>query len=136
MDWQTDGAAGVGYAAGDGLANPPGGIGGEFETFTPVELFYGVHEADVAFLDEVKQRQTRGVVLLGNGHHETQVGLHELTFSARTEALNFAQFALAGCTMRVDFSSCFSAALPSSISFARRTSSSLVSKTYWPMSVR
>ena len=80
------------------MANPPGGIGGEFETFTPVELFYGVHEAEVAFLDEVKQGQTRCLVLLGNGYHKTQVGLHELTFSACAESLDFAQFTFAGCT--------------------------------------
>ena len=33
------------------------GIGGEFEFLPPVELFDGVHEAEVSLLDEVEKRQ-------------------------------------------------------------------------------
>ena len=79
MHREADGAAGVGDAAGDRLADPPGGVGRELETLAPVELLDGVHEAEVALLDEVEQRQTRGLVLLRDRHHEAQVRLDELT---------------------------------------------------------
>ena len=77
VHWQADGAARVRNTAGDGLADPPGCVGGELEALAPVELLDRVHEAKVAFLDEVEQRETRRLVLLCDGHHETKVGLHE-----------------------------------------------------------
>jgi hypothetical protein len=77
VDGEADGAAGVGDAAGDGLADPPRGVGGELEALAPVELLDGVHQAEVALLDEVEQRQARRLVLLGDRHHEAQVRLHE-----------------------------------------------------------
>ena len=74
---QADGAAGVGDAAGDGLTDPPRGVGRELEALAPVELLDGVHQAEVALLDEVEQRQARGLVLLGDRHHQPEVGLDE-----------------------------------------------------------
>ena len=38
----------------------------------------GVHQAEVPLLDQIQQRQARGLVLLGDGHHEAEVRLHEL----------------------------------------------------------
>ena len=92
MDREANGAAGVGDAAGDGLTNPPRGVGGELESFAPVELFDGMHESQVAFLDEVEQGKTRSLVLLGNRHHEAKVGLHELTLCACAESNHLAKF--------------------------------------------
>ena len=63
---EANGATGVGDTASNGLANPPGGVGGELETLAPVELLNRVHEAQVALLNKVEQRQTRGLVLLGD----------------------------------------------------------------------
>jgi hypothetical protein len=77
VDRQADGAGGVGDAPGDGLADPPRGVGGELEALAPVELLDGVHQAEVALLDEVEEREPGGLVLLGDGHDEAQVGLHE-----------------------------------------------------------
>ena len=54
---QADGAAGVGDAAGDRLTDPPGRVRRELEAFAPVELLDGVHQAEVALLDEVEQRK-------------------------------------------------------------------------------
>ena len=92
---QADGAAGVGDAAGDGLADPPRGVGGELEALAPVELLDGVHEAEVALLDEVEQRQARRLVLLGDRHHETQVRLHEGALGVLALADGAPQLALA-----------------------------------------
>jgi hypothetical protein len=38
-----------------------------------VEALDGLHETDVALLDEVDERQPAAVVAAGNRHHETQV---------------------------------------------------------------
>ena len=57
VDWKSYGATGIRDATGDGLTDPPCCVRGEFEALTPVELFDGVHEAEVPLLDEVKKRQ-------------------------------------------------------------------------------
>jgi hypothetical protein len=77
VDGQADGAAGVGDAAGDGLTDPPGGVRRELEPLAPVELLDCVHQPEVALLDEVEKGEARRLVLLGDRHHEAQVGLHE-----------------------------------------------------------
>ena len=96
VDRQADRAAGVGDAAGDRLADPPRGVGGELEALAPVELLDGVHQAEVALLDQVEQRQARGLVLLGDRHDEAQVGLHEGALGGLALAGGAAQLALAG----------------------------------------
>ena len=77
MHRETDGAPGVGDAPRDGLADPPGGVGGELEALAPVELLDGVHQAEVALLDQVQQRQARRLILLRDRHDQTQVRLDE-----------------------------------------------------------
>src|SRR5690606_39626475 len=66
----------------NGLANPPGGIGGELVTATVFELVHGLHQADVAFLDQVEELQATVGVFLGNGNHQTQVGFHHFLLGA------------------------------------------------------
>ncbi len=56
--------AGVGDGPGDGLAHPPRGVGGELEALAVVELLDGADQAEVALLDEVQQRQARGLYFL------------------------------------------------------------------------
>ena len=92
---QADGAAGVGDAAGDRLADPPRGVGRELEALAPVELLDGVHQAEVALLDEVEQRQARRLVLLGDRHDQAQVRLHERALGVLAVAERPAQLALA-----------------------------------------
>ena len=87
---------GVGDAAGDRLADPPRGVRRELEALAPVELLDGVHQAEVALLDQVEQRQARRLVLLGDRHHETQVRLHELALGLLALTGGAAQFALLG----------------------------------------
>ncbi len=55
VDRDTDGASLVGNRACHGLADPPGGIGAEFITPLVVELLGGTDQADIAFLDQVKE---------------------------------------------------------------------------------
>ena len=46
-----------------------------------VEALHGLHEADIAFLDDVAQRQAITRVAARDVHHETQVRQHELAGS-------------------------------------------------------
>src|SRR5690606_2421733 len=74
VDGQSDGARLVHDGAFDGLAYPPGGVGGEAEAAFGIELFHRVDEAEVAFLDEVQQRQAAVDVAAGDLHDQAQVG--------------------------------------------------------------
>ena len=68
----------LGNSLEDGLANPPHGIGDELETACLIKLLGSLDEADVTLVDEVGERQTLMLVLLGHGNDETQIGCHKL----------------------------------------------------------
>ena len=136
VDREPHGAAGVGDAAGDGLADPPGGVGGELEALAPVELLDRVHQAQVALLDQVEQRQLGGLVLLGDGDHQAQVGLDEGLGRLVAVADQAAQLPLAGRGDPLAPASSARASRPASMAWARRASSSLVSRACLPMSFR
>ena len=78
MHRQADGAALVGDGAGDRLTDPPGGVRRELVALFVVELFSGTDEAEAAFLNQVLEAQAPVHVLLGDRHHQAQVGLHHL----------------------------------------------------------
>ena len=56
----------------------------------------GVHQPEVAVLDEVEQRQPRCLILLGDRDDETQVGLDELALGLLAVPGGAAQFTSAG----------------------------------------
>src|SRR5215217_4366105 len=60
-----------------GLPYPPRGVRREPEAPVGIELLDGLHQAYVALLDEVLERQTLATVLLGHAHDEPQVLLDE-----------------------------------------------------------
>ncbi len=74
VDGDADGARLVRDGAGDGLANPPGSVGGELVAATPFKFVRTTHEADVAFLDEIEELQAAVGVFLGDGDDQTKVG--------------------------------------------------------------
>src|SRR6202034_1065358 len=74
----TDGAGLVRDGAGNGLTDPPGSVGREFVTATVLELVDGLHETDVALLNEVEELQAAVGVLLRDRDDEAKVGLDEL----------------------------------------------------------
>src|ERR1017187_3533960 len=78
----TDSAGLVGDGAGDGLADPPGGVGRKLVTATVFELVGGPHEADIALLDEVQEMKSAVDVFLGDGDDQAEVGLDQILFSA------------------------------------------------------
>ena len=55
VDRDADRAALVGDRAGDGLANPPGGVGAELEAAAVLELIDRPHQPRVALLDQVEE---------------------------------------------------------------------------------
>ena len=71
----TDGARLVGDRAGDRLADPPGRVGRELVAAPVLELIDSLHQADIAFLDQVQKLQAAVGVLLGDRDDETQVRL-------------------------------------------------------------
>jgi hypothetical protein len=74
----ADGAGLVGDGAGDGLADPPGGVGAELVAAAVLELLDRLHQAHVALLDQVEEGEAAVGVFLGDGDHEAQVGLDHL----------------------------------------------------------
>ena len=92
---ESDRPPGVRDASGDRLTDPPRGVGRELEPLAPVELLDRVHEPEVALLDEVQQREARGLVLLRDRHHEPQVRLDELALRVVAALGDAAQLLLA-----------------------------------------
>src|SRR5215471_2751399 len=93
----ADGACLVGNGAGDGLANPPSSVGGKFVAATPFELVDGLHQADIAFLNEIEELQTAVGVFLRDGDDQAKVGLDQFLlglFGFRFAALNDGEGAL------------------------------------------
>ena len=62
----------------DRLADPPHGVGDELDALIRIELPGSGEQADVAFTDEIDERQSAVLVFLGDGDDEAQVALHEL----------------------------------------------------------
>ena len=75
MHGNADGARLIGDRAGDRLPDPPGRIGREFIAAAIFELIDRLHQADIAFLNEVEELQAAIGVFLGDGDDETQIGL-------------------------------------------------------------
>ena len=68
----------IGNRPGDGLANPPGGVGAELVAALVLELVHRLHQADVALLNQVQELEPPVRVFLGDAHDEAQVRLGEL----------------------------------------------------------
>ena len=84
----ADRAALVGDRAGDGLADPPGGVGGELEALAVVELLGGADEPDRALLDQVEEREALVAVALRDRDDEAEVGLDHRLLGGVVAALD------------------------------------------------
>src|SRR5690606_7142064 len=62
----------------DGLPDPPGAVRAELVAALVLELVDRLHQADVAFLNQVEELQPAVCILLGDRDHEPQVGLYQL----------------------------------------------------------
>ena len=76
----TNGACLIRDRAGDGLTNPPGGVGRELVAAAIFEFVHGFHQADVTFLNQIEELQATVGVFFCNGNHQAQVGLDHFAF--------------------------------------------------------
>ena len=80
VDGNADRAALIGHGPGNGLANPPRGVGAELEAAAIFELVHRPHQPGVAFLDQVQEAQAAVAVLLGDGNDQPQVPFRKAAF--------------------------------------------------------
>src|SRR5258707_11229420 len=66
------------YSSTDSLPNPPCRIRAEAETPSWVELLNRPNQAQVALLNQIKQRDALIIVTFGDAHHEAQVGFYKM----------------------------------------------------------
>ncbi len=99
MDRDTDRASLVRDGAGDGLTDPPRRVGRELVATAVLELVDGLHQADVALLDQIQELQTTVRVLLRDRNDETQIGFDEfalglvgLALTDRQRVVNLLEF--------------------------------------------
>src|SRR4051812_16359109 len=90
VDRDADRARLVRERAGDRLADPPRGVGRELEALAIVELLRRADEPERALLDQVEEGQTLVPVVLGDRHHEPEVGLDHLLLRVQVAALDAA----------------------------------------------
>ena len=88
VDWDTDGASLVGDRVCNRLADPPGGIGAEFITALVVELLGGTDQADIAFLDQVKEGYAASHIFFGNTDHQAGVGCNQVLARAQPSSMD------------------------------------------------
>ncbi len=78
MNRHTDGTSLVRNRAGDGLANPPGGVGGKTKTTLVFIFLNGFHQAQIAFLDQIQKGYTAPNITFRNADHQTGVRFNQM----------------------------------------------------------
>ena len=56
----------IGDRSGDGLADPPGGVCAEFVAFGIIKLLHGLDQAEISFLNQVKEQHSPADISLGD----------------------------------------------------------------------
>ena len=74
----------------NGLANPPNRVRDELETTGFVKPLCGLDEPQVAFVDQIRQRQSLVLVLLGHRDHKSEVGFGQLLQCGLVSCLDLA----------------------------------------------
>ena len=95
MHRDTDGAGLIGDGAGDGLTNPPSGVGRELVAAAVLKLLDGLHKTHVSLLDQVEERESAVGVLLGDRDDEAEVGLDHLCLGAKGQSEMLLEIAVA-----------------------------------------
>src|SRR5207253_3269130 len=97
---QPDGFALIRQRSLDGLLDPPSGVSAQLSALRRIEPFHRLHEPDVAFGDQIQQRQTKVRVVVCDLDHQTQVGANHqrtrlaiafLDFSGQVDLLLWSQ---------------------------------------------
>ena len=77
MDGDSDYSRLLGQSSGYCLANPPGGVGRKLVSQRIIELINRTKEAEITFLDEIKEKQPAVCILFCYTHDEPQIGFDQ-----------------------------------------------------------
>ena len=80
MNGNPDGSGLIRNGAGDGLTNPPGGIGGKLVTLAVIKLFHRLDQAQISLLNQIQEQHPTAHISLCNADHQTQIGLGKALF--------------------------------------------------------
>ena len=89
MHRNTNGARLVGDRARNRLSDPPRRIGRELIAATVFKLINRLHQANVAFLNQIEELQAAVRIFFGNRNHQAQVGLDHFFFRPARFTLAF-----------------------------------------------
>jgi hypothetical protein len=70
----------VSYTSSDALPDPPGGIGTELVASSILKLLYSPDEANIPFLDKIKEGHATRDMPLSYANHQAQVCFSEVPF--------------------------------------------------------
>ena len=84
---QADRTPVVGHGAADGLPDPPRRVRREPEAAPELESIDGLHQTDVALLNQIEQRQAAVRVALRDRHHQPEVGFEQIALGVEDRAL-------------------------------------------------
>ena len=78
MNRQADSLGLVGQRALDRLLDPPRAVGRELAALAWIKPLHGLHQAHVAFIDQIEQRQAEPIIITSDLHHEAEIGIDQL----------------------------------------------------------
>src|SRR5579862_1405251 len=84
----------IGDGASNRLPNPPRGVGRKFVAAAVFELVDGLHQSDVAFLNQVEELQAAVGIFFRDRNHEAQVGFDQLALGLLSIHVSLDDFAL------------------------------------------
>jgi hypothetical protein len=76
VDGNADRARLIGDAPGDRLTDPPRCVRAKFVPATIFEFIHRLHQADIAFLNKIKELQAAVRIFFSNRDNETEIGFN------------------------------------------------------------
>ena len=81
----------IGDRTGDGLANPPGRIRGEFKATAILVLIDSSHQTGVTLLDQIQETHATVAILFGDRYDQTEIATGKLTLDSLIFLVAFAK---------------------------------------------
>ena len=83
MHGNPNGSCLICNSPGNGLADPPGSIGGKFISLTVIKFFHRLNQAHIPFLNQIQKQHPPTHIPFCNAHHKTQIGFRKTLFRFR-----------------------------------------------------
>ncbi len=80
MNWNPNGTRLIGNGAGNGLTNPPCSISGKFKAFCVIEFFNCFNQAQIPFLNQIKELHSTTQISLCDTDNQTKVCFRQTFF--------------------------------------------------------